>query len=243
MLVSFVKGAPALLIKRERVLVIGDLHIGMNIKLKEAGIYFQGATERLAKNLLELYDKSGAESIAIIGDVKESITSPKFAEYKELKLFFDSLSGIKVMVAKGNHDGDLPKVLSNMGFKIRVEKELLFKDIALMHGNSWPSDYAMMKKYLIMGHGHYALEKDNSKEKIWLETRIARYAKKKYDKFNKNIKLIVVPPFNELISGVSVSRETKGYLPIFKNNIFSFEEAKVYGLKRKFYGKVDDIIS
>jgi hypothetical protein len=243
MLVSFVKGSPALLIKKERVLVVGDLHIGMHLKLRESGIYFQNATQKMAKSLLEAYEGSGARGIVLLGDVKESITSPRFAEYKELKLFFDALSGIEMRIVKGNHDGGLERVLESMGFGIPVEREVRIGGVALTHGNSWPSAMAMLSRYIVVGHGHYALMRGGMREKIWLVSKVTKRASKKYVHYNRNATLIVAPSFNSLITGSALSERAEGYLPLLKNGFFDFKSSKVYGLDGRLAGRVKKLIA
>jgi putative SbcD/Mre11-related phosphoesterase len=243
MLVSFVRGTPALLIKKEKTLVVGDLHIGMHLKLKESGIYFQNATEKMADALLAAYKKSGAESLVLLGDIKESIGSPRFAEYRELKLFFDKLSGIETRIVKGNHDGNLSQVMRNIGQSIRVEREVFVGEVALTHGNSWPSQEAVSKRYVVVGHGHYAMRRNGIIEKVWLFSKITRFASRRYACYNKNAKLIVAPSFNSLVMGSALSQKTKDYLPMFKNNLFSFENAKVYDMQDKLVGSVKSLIN
>ncbi|MDE1874276.1 MAG: metallophosphoesterase [Candidatus Micrarchaeota archaeon] len=243
MLVSFVKGAPALMIKRERALVVGDLHIGMHLKLREKGFYFEKATERMASSLLDAYKRSGAKSLVLLGDVKETIGSPRFAEYKELKTFFDAIAGIDTRVVKGNHDGGLEKALANMGFKVPVSTEVDVDGVALTHGNSWPSADAMTKRYVVVGHGHYALVRNDAKEKIWIVAKATKKAAKRYARYNKGIRMVVTPSFNSLISGSALSEKTKGYLPQFKNDVFDFERAQVYGLDGALAGSVGSLIA
>ncbi len=242
MLLSFVRGAPALLIKKEKTLVVGDLHIGLSIRFKHSGIYFQGATERLAARLLDLYRKTGARKIVMLGDIKESVTSPSFEEYKELRSFFGLLADVEISIVKGNHDGNLQRILKNIGFEMQVQKEVFVGDTALTHGNAWPSEQAMMHRYVVVGHGHYAMRRGDRVEKVWLVSGIGRNMGKKYDKYNRLTKLVVAPSFNELVIGSPISDETKGYLPLFKNDVFSFERSKVYDLESRFAGTVSEII-
>ena len=243
MLVSFVKGTPALLINKERVLVVGDLHIGMHLKLRESGIYFQNATERMAESLLTAYERSRAKSVVLLGDVKESITSPSFAEYKELKLFFDKLAGVEMRIVKGNHDGGLEKVLKNMGFSVPVEREILVGGVALTHGNSWPSLIAMRSKYVVVGHGHYAVMRNGTREKIWIVSKVTRKTSRMYEHYYRSAKLVVAPSFNNLIVGSTLSSKAEGYLPLLKNGFFDFKNSEVYDLEGKLVGKAGKIVS
>ena len=151
-------------------------------------------------------------------------------------------AGIKIAVTKGNHDGGLENVLRNMGFAIPVYREILLEGVALLHGNSWPSQEAMRKRYAIVGHGHFAIKRNDAREKVWLLARTSSSAKKRYPHYNKNSRLVVVPPFNELVTGGGLSERSEGYLPLFKNNVFSFGDAKVYGLDAVLRGDVNGII-
>lgn len=243
MLVSFVKGYPAMLIKKENALVVGDLHIGLELKFKESGIHFQKATERMADKLLEAYGKAGAKRLVLLGDIKETVASPSFAEYRELKRFFDAISGIDTSVVKGNHDGGIETIFKNIGAKVdSVGKELAMGGVVMAHGNSWPSEEAMRARYLAIGHGHFALRRGYGTEKVWLVSKTARGAGKRYERYNKDEKLVVVPPFNELITGIAMSAETKDHLLVLRGGIFSFGKGKVYDLQDRFLGTVDDVV-
>ncbi len=243
MLISVVKGYPALLVRHEKALVVGDLHIGLDLKYRQSGIHFQKATERLAKKLIDAYKEANADSVILLGDVKESIAAPKFGEYRELRIFFDALNGINVRVTAGNHDGGLRKALDSIGYSTRVEKEILLGGAALMHGNRWPSPEAMQCKYIVVGHAHYALRKNDQMRKIWLVSNVSKQANGIYRGYNKKIKLVVAPAFNDLITGSALSRTAKEYLPLTKNGIFEFEDAEIYGLDGKSEGKVKDSLS
>jgi uncharacterized protein len=241
MLVSFVKGSPALIVNREKALVVGDLHIGLDLKFRDRGIHFQSATERMADKILEIYESTGAKSIVLLGDMKESIASPSFGEYRELKTFFERLRGIEVTAIKGNHDGGIERILQNVGAGTVVSRELVIGGVAMMHGNSWPSEEAMRARYLVIGHGHFAVMRDTGLEKVWFTAPTSKGAKNEYDRYNKNEKLIVVPPFNELITGSTLDSGAKNHLLVLKNDLFSFRRGEVYDLQRRRLGRASDV--
>jgi uncharacterized protein len=233
MLVSLVKGAPALLIKKERTLVVGDLHIGLDLKYGREGISFHGATERMSGKLLELCEETGARSVVIIGDVKESISYPGFGEFMELKRFFAALKGLKVSIAKGNHDGEMEKVLKNLDLDIELRKEIFVDGVALMHGNAWPSEEAMRKRYLVVGHRHFAVDSDGRIEKAWLFAGAGRQIGERYNRYNKGIRLIVTPPFNDMILGSAMDNDTGDSMPLFRQKVFDWKRTKVYDLDKR----------
>jgi putative SbcD/Mre11-related phosphoesterase len=233
-LIRFVYGVPALVltIKNTRYIVVGDLHIGIELEFAKKGIRLYDATERLAESIRHLMNEFSVKKLILLGDIKNSIMWPTAAESSMLKSFFRAIEGFEVSVIVGNHDAHLSELIG-----IETNKELIIGDIALTHGHSMPSEQAMGCNYLITAHNHIALaEKTKNgtfkEEKAWLVTSSnMKNAAKYYDHFNKNIKLIVMPAFNDLIMGTPVNsfkREKMGAL--FSSGLFTMRGAKVYTL-------------
>jgi len=165
-MIKFVVSKPALIV--EDNLVIGDLHIGLEEKLAERGINIEDLSQRMGREARMIFDESKAKRIIILGDVKDSITYPTRVGYSKLRDFFNELKGIEIIILKGNHDAHIKEVLKLLHLNYNVEKELLLREAALLHGNAYPSKDALRKKYLIMGHGHAAYGPiGGSMEKIW----------------------------------------------------------------------------
>lgn len=236
-LISMVKGEPALLIRNAKALVVADLHIGLDLKYKEKGMFFPNATERMAADIRRLLKKTGAKSLVILGDVKESIAYPKFAEFMELRRFFETLKGVRISIVKGNHDGDLEKVMGNFAPDIEITKEKIMGCVALVHGNAWPSEQAMRQRYLISAHGHFAVDVDGKNEKAWLFAKAGKGMGKRYGRSNKNIRLVIMPAFNDLILGTQVSEDTKNRTQFFRQDVFDWKSSIAYDLKRTKKGR------
>lgn len=241
--ISFLKGEPALLIKEGRFIAVGDLHIGKEFKLEESGMHFIKAAKRNAERLLELYNMHNAKGVILLGDVKESIMYPTKEEYKALREFFQVLEGIKIRIAKGNHDAHLDELMERMGLEIRVEREILLGKTALMHGNRMPSEEAMGRDYLIMAHGHTAVKNGGDAEKAWLIAKVGKRARLEYPLHNRKIRLIIVPAFSNLIVGTGLKEGYQKFIPALNNNVFDFNTAKVYGLDGELIGNARHIIS
>lgn len=235
MLVSPIRGAPALLIRKEKVVVVGDLHIGLDLKYRREGIIFQDATRRMSDRLLGLCRDSGAKRVVMIGDVKESIAYPAFGEFMELKRFFGALdaAGIRMSIAKGNHDGEIERVVSNLGLDIEVGREIFVDGVALMHGNAWPSEEAMTKRYFVCGHMHFAVESGGRLEKAWLMATAGKGIGKRYARYDKGIRLVFVPPLNDMILGSAIRPDLGESMPLFRQKVFDWKSARIYGLDRK----------
>jgi putative SbcD/Mre11-related phosphoesterase len=220
MLVSFIVGEPALLIKKERIILVSDLHLGIEERLREKNFYFPQASERMGEKLFDIYKKHKAKEIILLGDIKESIGYPTLSEYRDMGDFFNELGGVRLRVTKGNHDAHIDKIFDRLGINVEVSREILLKDIALMHGNSLPSEEAMEKKMLVTGHGHASANINGNYEKVWVVVKKERGTPE----------LVIMPPFNTLILGSDLSENFAKHMPVLRTALFDLEKAEIYNL-------------
>ncbi|MCL4365274.1 MAG: metallophosphoesterase [Candidatus Marsarchaeota archaeon] len=228
--VLFIDGAPALMIEKERLIVVGDLHIGVEEKFADSGISFPNAAAAMGRELRSIVEKNNASGVAILGDIKHRITNLTREDMNSFSSFFHAMDGIGIKVARGNHDAYIEDLLRRIGFDASVSKEILTSDSALMHGNAMPSEEAVLKDYIICGHGHIAAQVNGVDRKAWLVASAGGGMKEHYGKYNKNIKLIAAPAFNRLITGSRIGYETGEHLPLLNNGLFDFSNAKAYDL-------------
>ena len=220
MLVSFIVGEPALLIKKERIIVVSDLHLGMEERLREKSFHFPQASKKLGERIFDIYKKYNAREIILLGDIKESIGYPTISEYRDMGDFFHELEDAKLRIAKGNHDAHIGKIFDRLGIDAEISREILLKDLALMHGNALPSEEAMDKKVLIAGHGHASANVNGNYEKVWVVIK----KKKGFPE------LIIMPPFNKLILGSDVSENFAYHMPMLRAGFFDLRRAEIYNL-------------
>ena len=225
------------------VLVVGDMHIGMERRLKDRGVHLYGATEHMAEQIKRIAKENSAKRIVMLGDVKESILRPDSTDVMLIRGFFGGLEGFDVTVARGNHDAYLEDVV-----RTPIVDEVDIGKFALLHGHMWPSDKAMLKDYIVIAHNHVAisLRDDNGaiyNQKAWLVAEVdAEGAAKRYKKFNKKIKLIVMPAFNDLIVGTPVNmRDDRHINPLFRNGVFDFPNAGVYAISGSLLGTPESL--
>lgn len=240
--VKFIYNEAAVIVTAEDVshLVIGDLHIGAEKKLINRGIRVYSAVEAMAKKVKKLMGEFSLNNIIILGDVKDTILYPDSWELNELRKFFSLLSEYRIAVIRGNHDAHLEELID-----VEIKDELLVGDFAFMHGHKWPSEEAMMKKYVFVGHNHAAVSMvDKNKgfysQKAWLIASLNKSkAAETYKKFNNDVKLVVLPAFNDLITGMPVNEvlEKNEHLsPLFRNGVFVYGKAKIYSLRGEIIG-------
>ncbi len=228
--ILFLDGVPAVMVGKERLIAVGDLHIGMEERFSGSGITFPNAAKGMGEELRNIVEKNGASGVVLLGDVKHRLANLTRDDMNSFSEFFHALDGIDVSITRGNHDAYIEDLLSRIGFKAGVEKEVLISDAALMHGNAMPSDEAVMKDYIICGHGHIAAQVNGTDRKAWLVAEAGRGMEEHYKAYNKGIKLVAAPAFNRLITGSRIGYETEEHLPLLNNRLFDFSSAKAYDL-------------
>lgn len=238
---SFIKDTPALLVTPERLIVAGDIHVGRDLKLRREGIHVPNATMRLSESLLGLCKRHRAKGIVLLGDLKESISYPEREELQELSSFFYQLRNVRVTITKGNHDPRIEEIIERIGSNAEVVRELLLKNVALMHGHAMPSEEAMRHDYIVTAHSHPAVNINGRLEKAWAVARIGGGAGEFYDGYNRKIRLVIMPAFNELITGSDLSAGRR-FTPLFRNGIFNLNKAEIYSLAKKPLGRVEDYV-
>jgi hypothetical protein len=218
--------------KSKRYVVIGDLHIGRELKLAGKGIRVYGTTELMADRTLALMKKHRAKVLVILGDVKDSITRPDSSEMRIIHSFFNQFLGCGVVLVQGNHDAGL----GELGEVLKV-KEFSIGDIGLIHGNALPSEELMQKDLIIAAHDHPAImsapyEEGGNLEKAWVVLDVKpKEAAKLYGKPNKKIKLVLMPAFNDLIVGNDIEGGNRVLNPLIRKEIFNRRSAKIYNQK------------
>jgi len=243
--IKFLYNEPALLISHgaQKYLVIGDLHIGAEARFREKGVHIYSFAEAMAKKVAELLERFGAKNLILLGDVKESILYPDEVEAKSIRAFFKELSGYKIRIVEGNHDAHLSEVIG-----MEMEKEITIGGYALLHGNAWPSATAMSKRYIISAHNHIAVSMKDRKGgsyhyKAWLVSHAGPGMEKYYPQHNKEIRLVSMPAFNDLIMGINVAKffQKENLNPLFRNSVFDYESSEVYLLSGEFAGTVHSL--
>ena len=181
-----------------KTLVIADLHIGLEYELRKKGIFIFSQYEKIKKRIVSLLEKTKAKRIILLGDLKHNIPRATFEEYREIPKLIDELSEkAQIIIIKGNHDGNLEKLLPNYEILTNFEE----KGIFYTHGHR-KIELEENKTY-VFAHFHPCIEfKDEFgfriKEIAWIR-----------GKLRNGSKFIILPAFNELIEGMPFNRELK----------------------------------
>jgi len=242
----FLYNMPAILHKG--ALIIGDIHFGMEGKLKQRGIFSNDFSERLAEKIIALLKKTKARKLIILGDVKEDITyldeytirafemikkefgKKRDCNIKEFKCKNEfegnkrknELEGKKdfeIIIVRGNHDGGI----EGLGLKVVPSEGFVYKGIGLVHGHSWPSEECMNAEYIISAHQHPQIEffdlmKKRHVEQVWVIADANRRTMSEHYKKLNKKIKLILIPAFNPIVGNPIKNELKSNLGPILNN-------------------------
>lgn len=226
-------------LRKEKILIAGDFHLGYEEMLKEEGVLvprFQlnDVLERLGRifkkitqeerssSVSQKHSVSGKpEKIIINGDLKHEFSRILDQEWRDaLRLVDFLLKNCKELIlVKGNHDLFLWPIAGKKGLK--VVEDYSAGNLLITHGDKIKKTAA---KTVIIGHEHPAISL-REKEKV-----------EKYKCFLKGIfkgkNLIVMPSFNFLFEGTDIVKEELLSPYLRKADTSNFE---VYVAGKKIY--------
>ncbi|MBP7087542.1 MAG: metallophosphoesterase, partial [Methanomassiliicoccales archaeon] len=144
------------LVGEERVLCVGDLHIGIEADMRFRGVIVPSQTHRMEKELKDLAE--GVDRLVVIGDVKHQVPGSTKQEHIEVPRFFNSLLNHypRIDLVKGNHDTDIERMLPSR-VTVHDQGGFVMDDVGFVHGHAWPSEEVMSSRLLVMGHNHPAV--------------------------------------------------------------------------------------
>jgi hypothetical protein len=233
-----IRPLPALLLKRgsERILVLTDLHIGWEAALAKRGIHIPSQGQKILERIVHLIEREKPSSLILLGDVKHTVATAEWVEWREVTKLFESLCEIieDIQVVPGNHDGNLRPMLPESVTITQSRGLALWKKIALFHGHTWPSLELMGCRTLIIGHVHPMVVFQDSlgfriAQRVWVKAKceckhiamsILRHMNIKTEdeptefvekRFNVKLKasqLLIMPAFNEFLGGYPMNLKT-----------------------------------
>ncbi len=228
----------------DRTLVVAELHLGVEHELRDRGVYVPSQGTDIDHRLKELIDDTGAEELIIAGDVKHSIPSMTLQEYSEIPRLIGLLEElVDVVIIKGNHDGNLEKLLPCAKILDHIEK----KGVLITHGHRWINAQTISDETVILAHSHPAVEfvddySKKIKEPAWIRGSFTEKIKDQYS-VRKMPQYIILPAFNKMLSGLAVNKVQNRKLlgPFFNSGALDLMEARTYLLDGTYLGKVKEL--
>jgi len=236
---------PALLLEN-KILVIADLHIGLEHEIYKSGITIPSQVKKLEERIDKLIKQTKAKHLVLLGDVKHQVPTISWQEQREIPEFLNHFSKIKISIVKGNHDGNIER-LAPKGIDVYDSSGFKINNFLLIHGHAWPEKNILDAEYIIMAHVHPAVEfwteNFRSIEPCWLRCDIDNEKLFKKYKIKTQVKQgIVMPSFNHLIGGMAFNSEDFEPLgPLLNNEILKWKKSEVYLLDGTYLGKLEDL--
>ncbi|MCX6741757.1 MAG: metallophosphoesterase [Candidatus Pacearchaeota archaeon] len=220
----------SLWVKKKKILIIADIHLGYEQKMIDSGILVPKRMFSEIKKEIEELLKLKPELIVINGDVKHELGKISDQEWRDALDFLDLLMNkAEVILIRGNHDNLLEPIARKRGIEVR--NFYCFDDICVLHGHKIFLETMDKKiKTLIIGHDHPAITLDDGVKKEKFKCFLFGSYKDK--------KIIVMPSFFNLVEGSDIKKE-RLFSPFLKdlNNFRVF----VLGDKVYDFGKLKNI--
>jgi len=248
-----VPGEPLLLLepdeagKGQKVLVVADLHLGLEASLRKVGMHLPSQTNARLHLLLKAINRTGAERLVLLGDVKHTCGGFSRQEHEEVPAFLAELQGkVQVLdIVIGNHDGGLKEVVPE---GVGLHQHLVIGDVGLTHGHSWPPEEIMRCQYVVMGHDHpTVLFVDELGRRCfypcWVKARLdPAKGGTRYKGTRSGGTGLVMPAFDDLGSGTPVNLEGVKLLgPLLANGVFELATATIHLVDGTFLGELRDL--
>jgi hypothetical protein len=150
---EFFGDGPALVIEGEqRLLVVADLHFGIEADLAAHGLHFRSRSADRLERLLRIIDAADPDLLILLGDIKHSIPSLTRQEFNELPGILDAIrSRIPLKVFPGNHDIGIERYL--VDHEIQPKDGAILDGVGYLHGHMYPSPL-LAGHLMVIGHHH-----------------------------------------------------------------------------------------
>ena len=237
--IRIVPSQPALMLEgKNRSLVITDLHIGFESSLFGNNIFVGKNTtiQETINGIEEILEKTKADSLILLGDVKSSIKSISKNEWSEVPLFFKKMSEkVDTILVPGNHDANIQKLVPDE-VTLASSTGVVIENILLTHGHTVPSENFSNVDKIIMGHIHPVFFQDESVingKRVWISIKVNK--QQIFSSASGEIEITIVPSFNKYFYSTHKKKYKKSISPILEK-IKKIKSAKIITLDGTIIG-------
>jgi putative SbcD/Mre11-related phosphoesterase len=209
----------------ERVLVLADYHAGLEVSLRREGVELRSRATERREAVRSLVAETGPDRVLFLGDLATAIGSPGAAERDELRELLTAVGRrASVTVVKGNHDGDIEAVVSDLPVPVEVTDGagVRLGSVGFAHGHTWPAPEVLAAETVCVAHEHPVVKLEDEvggarKERVWLRGHLepAAFAERYETLPSSTTALVVFPAFNDLSGGTWVNVEGQSFLSPF----------------------------
>ena len=242
---------PALIVKNSiKVLVIADIHLGIEWELYHRGFSIPSQVEKRKKRICEYLENVKPDRIVLLGDIKHNVPRTSWQEKKEVPGFLETIAAYApVDIVPGNHDGDIEELISG-NVTVHGMRGFALDGAGYFHGHTWPGAELLSAKHVVMSHNHPAVRLTDSlghaiSEKVWIRTHfIEKSIRDHYADIDwMDPEVIIMPAFNELCGGIPFNESIREDLlgPVFANHAIELENARAFLLDGTDLGTIGNI--
>ncbi len=208
--------------KYGKYVILGDVHLGFEL---EEGIGSTIFSKKLIRDIICL--REFGDYLLILGDLKHQIMTFEALERKLVQSALNEMSEnfSEVLLIKGNHDGGIENFVLPENFVVIEARGIRIGDVFFFHGHSWPSEDIFSASYLMMGHTHPVIIKEEGVKfriQVWVTLKTNE---KGEEKIGKKV-AAVVPSFNPNLPGSDILRE--GLLDVLSKSSFFDSKLRAY---------------
>ena len=196
------------------LLVISDLHLGLESSMTTKGSYVpQFQLDDLKRDIEEMQEETEADRILVNGDLKNEF-STSYSEKRELREFIDFLQDNfeDVILIKGNHDTLIEDVVEEKG--LRMLESYKEKGVLFTHGHiSLETLDEEEFETVVIGHEHPALALT---DEVGVKEKVDCFL---YGGMNDGRNILVMPAFSTISNGTNINEVPSRELlsPILRN--------------------------
>jgi putative SbcD/Mre11-related phosphoesterase len=222
----------------ERVLVAGDLHLGLERELRDKGVHGIDETPKVVERLAELAAEERVDRVLLLGDVKHTLGAWEPEERAVAPL--EELP-VPVHVAPGNHDGDLGEIAPFL--ELEDARGVRVGEVGFLHGHTWPSECVLAGGRVVLCHNHPTVAlRDGlgqvTTEPCWVRAPLLEH--ERYPDADLPGETVLVPAFNPLLGGVALNRpEDEPLGPLLANDVVDLDAGRVFTLDGLELGTVE----
>jgi metallophosphoesterase superfamily enzyme len=150
---EFISDGPALVVEgEERLLIVADLHFGIEADLAAHGLHFRSRSPDRLERLQKTIDEADPDRLVLLGDIKHSIPSLTRQEYHEMPGILEALrSRIPLVIFPGNHDIGIER-FAKPG-ELQPRDGAVLDGVGYLHGHMYPAPH-LYGNLLVIGHHH-----------------------------------------------------------------------------------------
>jgi uncharacterized protein len=234
-------------IKRQRYMVISDLHIGFESHIYTRGIAFDEKIffDEMIQELSDLIKSNRVQAVILLGDLKSTVGSISRQEWQKIPRFFKLLSEITdIYFVPGNHDSNI-RFLMPENINVMSSKGMVLDDTLLLHGHTMPTTARSYIKKIVMGHIHPVFLRHNSVingQRVWIYLKIIKEAI--FPGSQGTLDLVILPAFNRYLYAINERRYTKSISPIIDKTIKSnaVQQALIVSLDGSIVGDIETLL-